>query len=766
LGDKNKEKDSGELFFRVDSSLLFQLGEQLVAKRSVALAELVKNAYDADATHVVVRLEKVSQASGTIVVTDNGIGMTFDDIERAWMTIATPEKTRDPFSSKFNRTLTGAKGVGRFATRRLAKRLILKSVSVVDRIGNTELVEVDFNWDSFSAGTSVDSVGCHYSRRPAASDEPLGTTLVLPDVKDVWSEKDVHEVQKNLIDLISPFAEETTTQQREGEGASDPGFSIIVEADEYPGYSGKMEDKFLRGAYATLFGYLGKSGTAQYELSFRGETNKTSFKPLDIKFSAVGPAMFEIRLFTYGKDYPKGLDFTVTQARKIARERAGVRIFFDKFRIPGYGESRDDWLLLDSDRAGRLTGVPSYLKGLSDDIERPMLLLPGNNQLFGAVYLSREENPNLQVTLSREKLVETEAFTELQQFVRVGINWMTVLHARRLARQNAAEEATRGTPATLEDTLDNVRQRVRTVRQKLSERRLSRASADIGVVSEAESVEEDMLETVEQDISTAKKVVLEEREAHIAELAMLRVLASTGTMIVQFQHQLSGILQDFQLAFRGLRDFGEKIAKEDLETFSQRLMPISRGIEDVEAQADLFGLLYGRESRDHRQSYAMRPIVDSIEAGFKAYMERRGINFSNEIPATLRTPPVFRCELVAVFLNFMTNALKAIQHRGPSTLEELEEKLPERAISVRGTSEKGFVIVRFSDTGKGADEEHWDRYFEPFEGDSQPDPVLGQGTGLGLTIVKNLVESYGGDVAFVTPDPPWTTCLEMSLPEG
>ncbi|MDQ7784150.1 MAG: sensor histidine kinase [Desulfomonilaceae bacterium] len=711
------------------------------------------------------RLESISQEGGTIVVEDDGTGMTFDDIERAWMTIATPEKTRDRFSPKFNRTRTGAKGVGRFATRRLARRLKLRTVSAVDRIGNTELVEVDFDWESFSAGTSVDSVGCHYSRRPAASDEPLGTTLVLPDVRDAWSEKDVHEVQKNLNDLISPFPETTTTQRREGEAAGDPGFSIEVEAGEYPRYSGKMEDKFLRSAYVTLFGYLEKSGTARYELSFRDETDKASFTPLDTTFSAVGPAMFEIRLFMYGKHYFKGLDFTFTQARKIARERAGVRIFFDKFRVPGYGEPEDDWLLLDSDRAGRKTGVPSYLKDLSDDIDRPMLNLPGNNQLFGAVYLSREENPNLQVTLSREKLVETEAFTQLQQFVRAGINWMTVLHARKIARQRAAEEATRGTPVAPEDTLDNARQRVRAIREKLSKERLSGAKTAEGVVEEAESAEEELLEAVEQDLSYAKQGMKEEREAYIAELAMLRVLASTGTMIIQFQHQLSGILQDFQFAFRELRDFGEKVAREDLEAFSQRLMPISRGIEDIEAQADLFGLLYGRESRDHRQSYAVRPVVDSIETAFKAYMERREIRFSNEIPARLRTPPVFRCELVAVLLNFMTNALKAIQQRGPSTLEELGKKLPERAISVWGEFDNGFVIVRFSDTGKGADEEHWDRYFDPFEGDSQPDPILGQGTGLGLTIVKSLVESYGGNVAFVTPDPPWTTCVEMRLPE-
>ena len=52
---------TGELHFKVDAALLFQLGEQLVAKKSVALAELVKNAYDADATRVVVKLENVQR---------------------------------------------------------------------------------------------------------------------------------------------------------------------------------------------------------------------------------------------------------------------------------------------------------------------------------------------------------------------------------------------------------------------------------------------------------------------------------------------------------------------------------------------------------------------------------------------------------------------------------------------------------------------------------------------------------------------------------
>jgi hypothetical protein len=67
-----RQADSGNLRFKIDAGLLFQLGEQLVARRSVALAELIKNAYDADATKVTVLLDDVTRPRGTIIVEDNG----------------------------------------------------------------------------------------------------------------------------------------------------------------------------------------------------------------------------------------------------------------------------------------------------------------------------------------------------------------------------------------------------------------------------------------------------------------------------------------------------------------------------------------------------------------------------------------------------------------------------------------------------------------------------------------------------------------------
>ena len=69
-----------KLQFSVDSSLLIQLGQQLVAKPSIALAELVKNAYDADATQVTLRMQNVDKPGGTISIEDDGHGMTFEEI--------------------------------------------------------------------------------------------------------------------------------------------------------------------------------------------------------------------------------------------------------------------------------------------------------------------------------------------------------------------------------------------------------------------------------------------------------------------------------------------------------------------------------------------------------------------------------------------------------------------------------------------------------------------------------------------------------------
>ena len=118
--------------FSVDAQLLKELGERLVGKPAMALAELVKNAYDADASFVEIFFkpdkELGSERKGEIVVRDDGHGMTFDEFRDFWMRVGTIHKTRQTTSRYYHRILTGSKGVGRLSVQFLAKELELKTV--------------------------------------------------------------------------------------------------------------------------------------------------------------------------------------------------------------------------------------------------------------------------------------------------------------------------------------------------------------------------------------------------------------------------------------------------------------------------------------------------------------------------------------------------------------------------------------------------------------------------------------------------------------
>lgn len=112
------------MHFSVDAALFRELGERLVGKPHIALAELIKNAYDADATVVSVRF-----GSDRIEVSDNGSGMTPEQFEGFWMRVGSPHKQDERRSGYLNRSLTGSKGVGRLAVQFLAGVLEIRTTS-------------------------------------------------------------------------------------------------------------------------------------------------------------------------------------------------------------------------------------------------------------------------------------------------------------------------------------------------------------------------------------------------------------------------------------------------------------------------------------------------------------------------------------------------------------------------------------------------------------------------------------------------------------
>lgn len=720
--------DRDSLRFEVDAGLLFELGERLVARRSIALAELVKNAYDADATKVTVRFENVTQSDGTIVVEDNGNGMTLQELRRGWMRIATDEARRHPISPRYGRPRTGAKGIGRFASRRLSRRLILHSIAQRDN-GKRERIEITFDWDTFKPGEDLDRIPNVYSRAAVPTDVPTGVTLVLEEARDIWTEDDVAALQRDLLGLISPFPYEAHKSAGDAAYEPDPGFSLEFEAPEFPEYAGELRDRFLEAAWGVLTGNVDQDGTPYYQLGVRrGDT--FSFQPHEFTFPRLRDARFEIHYLVYRAEYFRALEFNVRDARELGREKGGVRIYLDGFRVFSYGDPGEDWLMLDADRARRLTTLPTELLPEAGGLERPMLLLPGNMQIFGSVSLSHLTNPDIHLNISRERLVENEAFAELKKFVRLGIDWMTIQYARATAKDRKRREKEKA-PASVVESLAEVRELI------------SEASDELEPTRRAQIL---------QAITLAETEAKSQEEERISELSMLRILASAGTMVLIFDHTLRALIGGLKQIHADLSELQSDVSARAREAYDDLLDRLDRWKRVAEQQGLQVGFLLGPEARTRRRRLVLCPEVDEVSSPFEQYMRDYGVEFSNVVPAHLRTPPMFQAELRSILLNLLTNALKAVRTQ------------PTRRIQVEASREDDGLHIFMRDTGVGLDPSMREEVFEPFVTTSLPDPILGVGTGLGLKIVQDLAEAYGGKAQFIDVEAPWSTCVEIVLP--
>ena len=430
-----------DVYFNIDSRLLLQLGEKLVTNRAVALAELVKNSYDADATHVLVSLANIKNPGGTIMVEDNGTGMSLSIFKKTWMRIATIDKENNPISQKYKRLKAGEKGIGRFACRRLSKILKIKSVAVTEE-GHKEELNAFFDWTAFTPGSDVDKIPVKYSTKPVDDNTSTGTTLTLGDAKDYWTAWDVRRLRNELTDLISPTTFKSGEEIEQISDEYDPGFELDFDCSEFPTKEEKLEESFLKNAWAKLSGNVDENGIATYEIKVLNKVLNDiskSHKRTEA-FQYLRNAKLEIYFFVYRSSFFKGSEWGWNKAAEIGHKRGGIKVYADKFRVFGYGEKGDDWLKVDYDRGRSKGGVNEEVSDYLEVDDRPGLRLFMNRTMFGHVMFIKNSNQMLEITVNREKLIDNEAFEDLRKFVRLGVDFATILYANEVTKKLDLEE--------------------------------------------------------------------------------------------------------------------------------------------------------------------------------------------------------------------------------------------------------------------------------------------------------------------------------------
>ncbi|MGH6689499.1 MAG: sensor histidine kinase [Gammaproteobacteria bacterium] len=251
-------------------------------------------------------------------------------------------------------------------------------------------------------------------------------------------------------------------------------------------------------------------------------------------------------------------------------------------------------------------------------------------------------------------------------------------------------------------------------------------------------------------------IVREAADLHrdaMSEEAMLRVLGSVGLQTSSVVHELGGLATTSS-------DLAELVAtiRNDRTVDAharRRLAPLEKSLRDlqhaVERQAAYLIDVVSAEARRRR---SRQPLAERFDAAVRliAHLaDQRRITIVNDLPATLRTPPMFPAEVTSVFANLLTNAVKAAGDGG--------------SIRVHGGVREGVLAVRLENTGAVVDLADAERWFDPFESTTvEVHPVLGQGMGLGLTITRRILEEYRASIAFAEPSPGFTTAVEIRFP--
>lgn len=592
---KGVRKGSARL--RPRARIVRTIGRDLISNEIVALVELIKNAYDADAKKVRIVFEDPLQPSqGGILIEDDGVGMTLATIQRAWFEPATVSKTKD-IRSAAGRRVTGEKGIGRFAAARIAQAMEMESLA----IGRRKMVRVRFDWGRFDdESLYLDQVRCRWEESPASKGRGHGTTLHLTRMNDAWDAESFLCLRGELSRLISPHR-----------GTNDFEIEMVL-PDRFKDYAGVITPPPVLGKPHYRFaGDVDAKGSVN--ATYEGpDTHEAISISDDIRLKGrapeSGPFHFEFRVWDRDNLDPLAdeLGSTVRKLRDDLNSACGISIYRDDFRVL---LADNDWLRLDIRR-----------------VQNPTMRL-SNNQVVGAVFISADGNPGLRDQTNREGIVSSSAFDDFKQVL------VSVLSKLEVKRDTYRRGRYVQKPATgLFDVLD-----IAPLRDYVEKR----YPTDV----ELKAFLGEKTKAFEHGIAEVQQV-----------LARYRRLATLGQIIDVVLHEgrtpVAAISNEAMLMKRDIDRARDKTIDSQ---------PLQTRISTITQQAEVLSMLFKRlapfsgRKRGRPAEIAIEGVISDACLLFGKRISELGVNVHQPDSQTIVT--VDQGEMQQIFVNLLDNSL-------------------------------------------------------------------------------------------------------------
>ena len=395
--------------FSITPRVFSHLGEGLIRNESIALIELVKNSYDANAKSCRVDFHVKDDTLISISIMDDGIGMNADTIRNVWLVIGTDFKKQQLSSPPCGRLPLGEKGIGRLGVHKLGRKISLVSKTLGD-----DEVRVLIDWNLLDAARTVSDfpVEVTESAKPTVfNDNQSGTTIQIDELKTCWDKRQVREAYRNLMSLNSPFP------------GGDDSFKVEVACNGANWLEGMPSFDAIKDC-GLYFGHCVMKGTAisEFKYEFKPWSSMTkidgrivSFEDLqpedrriireedggvvDLDQLRIGSIEFDLIIFETDAQIFNMVVAEKTSVKSYLRENGGVRVYRDNMRVYDYGERSNDWLGIDLRRVHKVGGNVS------------------NNIILGSVRLERLKSLGLEEKTNREGFIENDSYTAFVEAV-------------------------------------------------------------------------------------------------------------------------------------------------------------------------------------------------------------------------------------------------------------------------------------------------------------------------------------------------------------
>lgn len=691
-----KNNDTSILRFKFDVSTFRLLGRELITDRITALFELVKNCYDANAEKVDITFESLNPLSdkSRIIIRDDGLGMTFEDIRDKWMVIGTSSKRRKKTSpAPYNRVVAGKKGVGRFAVDKLGGKLVMKTKkkgSLVwhcletdwTKYSEEEERQLKLNFEDTKEEQKLFTDIDNKYWTELGNYDIQGTVLEISSLNDVWLERDIIRAYRELSKIVRPTL-----------NVKYP-FNIQFHVPEYKDYDDKLVESLVL-AKATLSYTLRYRFDEDKKIYYQEylEENKGSLFVKEKEAEIFGPIGFT--LYYYDREGKKSF----TKEDRID----GIKVYRDGIIATPFAEfksSRDEQKDLFGIDKRRWSG---FFERLS------------TRDIIGWVDIRDELNPEIKDSTNRQDFVDTKEWSSLKDFVINQIHQIE-LYLKHQKDDKKKENAERLKKADTD--IEDIKQKINRIKQQSFfaspevESELNDITARLGEIKQNVSASTKDYERMEQDKRQQENIMF--------SLVSLQAYAGQISHILRISIGIIKRSAEFVSKWIPLGQKQDKSIKHARRIFDE-MNNLSKAMN--------FMLSYAEDDSTFEYFSVLDAITELFEDRYYYLFEEENIKAKYMIEDDFELS-YNKKAFQDMFGNLIDNSVKALRNT------------KDKQVKCSVYRENDNLVMLFSDNGPGIANEIRDRIFDVFYTTTAD---LG-GAGLGLYIVRTRLNSIKGTI--------------------